>query len=490
MDERADRVATVAPPPPERTDVVARLIAHRTLGAAPRRELDWLAAHGELHRYAAGDLIAPKNEPTVDMFVVLTGGVVQYIDGSTSGGRRKFMAWSAGDVTGLLPYSRMTVPPGDSVIEQPTELLAISGAHFPELIRECPSVTTILVHQMLDRGRNFASNLFQDEKMISLGRLAAGLAHELNNPASAAARSASLLAASLAELNAASRHMAALQLSAAQRAAVDRISEQWTNVRPALAGSAIERADREDEVYAWLESRGANVSPASVLAEVGVTRDVLDGFEHTLGAELVEPVLTWLAADITTRSLAAELERGASRIHELVSAVKRFTYMDRATVAEPASIAQGIADTFAVLAAKARAKSVTVAIEIPGDLPLVPAFGGELNQVWANLIDNALDAVAHAGRVTIRAQSSGSTVVVRVIDDGHGISADIKNRVFDAFFTTKPIGQGTGLGLDITRRIIHRHDGQIEFDSRPGHTEFRVMLPAPSATPTHVPETA
>jgi signal transduction histidine kinase len=471
-------------------EIVDRLTQHRLLGEVPRAELEWLAAHGTLRRFVAGDMLAPRSEPTVEMFVVLTGSVVQYLEGRMAGGRRKFMEWHAGEVTGLLPYSRMTAPPGDSVIEEPTDLLVIPRAHFPELMRECPTVTGLLVHQMLDRGRQFASNHFQDEKMISLGRLAAGLAHELNNPASAAARSASLLGGALAELKAAWRRLAALQLSPAQRTLVDRFAERWANVRPTTTTSPIERADREDDVCAWLESRGTDVAAGATLADVGVTRAVLDEFGASLDAEIVDAALGWVAADITTRSLAAELERGASRIHDLVSAVKRFTYMDRATVAEPASVAQGIADTLAVLAAKARAKSVTVVTDVPADLPRVAAFGGELNQVWANLIDNALDAVAPSGHVTIQAHASGTTVVVRVVDDGHGIPADIASRVFDAFFTTKPIGQGTGLGLDVTRRIVRRHDGQIEFDSRPGHTEFRVILPVSFGSTIHVSETA
>jgi signal transduction histidine kinase len=470
------------------SEIVRRLTTHRLLSAAPQGELTWLASHGSLRRCLAGDMLAPKSEPTVEMFIVLTGGIVQYLDGSTTGGRRKFMEWRAGEVTGLLPYSRMTAPPGDSVIEESTELLVVPSASFPELIRECPTVTTMLVHQMLDRGRQFASSHFQDEKMISLGRLAAGLAHELNNPASAAARSASLLASSLAELRQASRRLEALQLSDAQRALVDAFSERWANVRPAIATSPIERADREDEVCAWLESRRASDSAATALADVGVTRAALDEFGAAFDSESIDAVLGWVAADITTRSLAGELERGASRIHDLVSAVKRFTYMDRATAAEPASVADGITDTLTVLAAKAKAKSITVAVDVPANLPLVPAFGGELNQVWANLIDNAFDAVAPSGHVTIQARASGASLIVRVIDDGHGIPAEITHRVFDAFFTTKPIGQATGLGLDVTRRIVRRHDGQIEFDSRPGHTEFRVILPAPIGSANQVQE--
>jgi signal transduction histidine kinase len=155
--------------------------------------------------------------------------------------------------------------------------------------------------------------------------------------------------------------------------------------------------------------------------------------------------------------------------------------MDRPTIASPASVGQALADTVTVLAAKARAKSIVVDLDVPSDLPLVRTYGGELNQVWSNVIDNALDAVGESGRVTVSGQLDGDCVVVRVVDNGEGISPDIKTRVFDPFFTTKPMGQGTGLGLDIARRIVRRHDGQIEFDSRPGHTEFRVILPAEPA---------
>jgi signal transduction histidine kinase len=185
-----------------------------------------------------------------------------------------------------------------------------------------------------------------------------------------------------------------------------------------------------------------------------------------------------VAAGCTVRGLARDIERAALRVHELVSAVKGFTYMDRAASPEPVDIAKGLTDTLAVMAAKARAKSVSLTVDVPADLPRVRGLGGELNQVWANLVDNALDAVGDSGRVMVTARAEGPRVVVRVIDDGPGIPAEVRSRIFDPFFTTKPVGKGTGLGLDIVRRLVDQNDGSIEVDSEPGRTEFRVAVPA------------
>jgi signal transduction histidine kinase len=199
---------------------------------------------------------------------------------------------------------------------------------------------------------------------------------------------------------------------------------------------------------------------------------------------MLDPALRSIAAGFTTRALAVDLERAASRVYNLVSSVKRFTFMDRATVKEPSNIGQGVMDTVAVLASKAREKSVMVKLEIPDDLPPVQAYGGELNQVWSNLIGNALDAVNQNGQVVVNAAREGDCVVVRVVDDGPGVPPDVKSRIFDPFFTTKPMGEGTGLGLDISRRIVRMIGGQIDLDSVPGRTEFRVSLPIDSPSST------
>jgi signal transduction histidine kinase len=188
--------------------------------------------------------------------------------------------------------------------------------------------------------------------------------------------------------------------------------------------------------------------------------------------------IRWSAAYRSACSLSGDVQKATSRIYELVSAVKRFTYMDRAPVQEPFDLGAGLRDTVILMTAKAREKSTRVTIEIAEDVPRIPAYGAELNQVWSNLIDNALDAIENGGHVTVNARRERGEVLVSVTDDGAGVPDDVKARIFDPFFTTKPVGRGTGLGLDIARRVVEHHHGRIEFDSTKGRTEFRVILPA------------
>lgn len=467
---------------PTPADIVDRLRAHQTLGGAPIAELEWLATHGEFRRYYANDRLGRKGQQVDEMAILFTGGGAVYVDRGS--GQKKVMQWHAGEVTGLLPFSRLMTSMGDAYLEAETETLILRREQFPELIRECPTVLAALVHTMLDRTRVFESTGWQDEKLVSLGRLAAGLAHELNNPASAAARSSKLLTNALAEAHAASHALGAAHLTDEQLDLVQALRDQC--LLPVTTGvfSVLERSDREEEIAAWLERRGADASVATALADSCVTREMLDELVASLPEDAFNAALRWIAAEFNARSLAVNIERATSRIHDLVSSVKRFTYMDRATVTEPTDIAQGLMDTVAVLAAKARAKSAAITLDIPAKLPSVAGFPAELNQVWSNLLENALDAVATSGQVTVTAQhrEGPNVVVVRVIDNGTGIPNEIKARIFDPFFTTKPIGEGSGLGLGISDRIVRRHGGQIEVDSHPGRTEFRVTLPTADTT--------
>lgn len=451
-----------------------RLSAHRLLAGAPPDQLAWLAAHGHLVTLETGGLLATKGSVVMGLYIILSGHLTIHVD--RGAGPVKIMEWHAGDVSGVLPYSRLVGSPGDVKAEAPSEIFVIPRNEIPALIRECYELTAIFVHVMLDRTRIFTSSDLHEEKMSSLGKLAAGLAHELNNPASAVARSAKGLRNGLAELESASRALGAARLSEAQQAAVDRARGLCMLAAGTTFGrSPIEQADREDALADWLGRHGADVTAAEALADSAVTLESLDELAGALDGEALRATLPWLIAGCAAYRLASEIEASASKIHNLVAAVKGFTYMDQATMPKPVDVRQGLADTLAVLNAKARGKSVSVSLDAPADLPRIPGFGGELNQVWANLVDNALDAAR--GRVDVSASVQYQSVVVRVVDDGPGLPAEIRERIFDPFFTTKPVGQGTGLGLDIARRIVRKHKGEIEADSRPGRTEFRVTLP-------------
>jgi signal transduction histidine kinase len=456
------------------TDLLDRLAAHKTLGAAPREELAWLAAHGTLRRLFAGEILSSKNSRVDSLNVVLSGRVAINIDRGT--GLQKMMEWRAGDVTGMLPYSRLQNPPGDAIALEPTEILAVHRDHLRDLIRECHEITSILVHVMVDRARVFNASDLHDEKMMSLGRLSAGLAHELNNPASAIERSAALLEVRIEDAERAGRALGAARLTDTQFAAVDAVREACLAkpVRGVL--SPIEQAEREDALADWLTTHGLDPATAETLADTAVTFEALDRIEGAVGGPALNAVLRWAAAGCAVRSLASEIQEAAMRIAGLVVAIKGYTHMDQATVAEPVDLAQGLSNTVAVLRSKARSKSAAVVVDVEPGLPRARGFAGELNQIWSNLIDNALDAAPESGRVEVLARREGEHVVVRIADNGSGIPETVRERIFDPFFTTKPIGQGTGLGLDIVRRLVRHNDGDITVESRPGRTEFRVAL--------------
>jgi len=462
-------------------DVIARLASHRTLGSAPVEQLGWLASRATLRRFAAGEIVSTRSAPVQRLIVVLSGHLCIRVD--RGAGPRMAMEWRAGDVTGLLPYSRLSAPPGDTTAEEPTEILDVPGEHFPEMAARCHELTAILVHVMLDRTRRFTSSDLHDEKMLSLGRLAAGLAHELNNPASALARSAKELSAGLFEIEASTLALGLLRFSPEQLAAIRRVRELCDDHAARVALAPLERADHEEAVAGWLAGRGVNAEIAEGLSGTPLTVPQLEHLAGVLDDDAFEPVLRSICAGHRTRLLASEIEIAARRIHSLVAAVRGFTYMDQTKVPSPVDVGQGLADTMAVLGAKARAKTVTVSVRVAAGLPRVEGLGGELNQVWANLIDNAIDAAPSPGRVEVNAVRRGDSVMVQVVDDGPGVPPERLERIFEPFFTTKPPGQGTGLGLDIVRRLVRQHDGQIEVESRPGRTEFRVILPGtPVAT--------
>ena len=457
-----------------------RLAALAILAAVPRNELDWLAAHGEVRAWDTGAVLTRTGAVVEEMIILLAGRTAIYMQ--KAGAPRKFLEADAGRIIGTIPFSRYHQSPGSVVAEEPTSAFILHERHFPALIRECAGLTTALVHHLVDRARDFRSAQLYDERLQSLSRLASGFAHELNNPASAAARTAQTLAALISEEEDAARHLAAARLSDDQLAVVDQVRTECGH--STLPRTALEAADREEEIADWLARFGIDQNVAEALAASDVTIAGLDRLASALPRQAVGVATRWIASCCAARAASRQIESATGRIHQLVGAVKGFTFMDREGVPEEVDVARGLANTLAMLEGKARSKAARIHLETAANLPRVHGFGSEINQVWEKLVDNAIDAVAQQGAVTITASTRADSVLVRVADDGPGIPEGIRARVFDPFFTTKPVGHGSGLGLDIARRIVNLHHGDIDFSSQPGRTVFRVRLPVAGHTTT------
>ncbi len=307
-------------------NLIDRLSGLSSLGSVPQEELEWLVAHGHLEVHEPGAVVAQKGEPVEKLHIVLSGYVTIRVD--RGAGPRRVTEWHPGEATGMLPYSRMTGPPGDNYVETRTETLAIHKEHFPLMIQCCPAFTGCTVHMMLDRARDFNSSDLQDEKMISLGKLAAGLAHELNNPASALASGAKQLLGSLADVEAASRALGSAGLTFDSMEQIEQMRAACLT-EPAHTGlSPIQKADREDEIADWLARQQSDPVFAASLADTAVTMKELDTLLGVVSGNTLEIALHWIAAGCSTRTLICDMEQAANRIYELVAAVKKFTYMD------------------------------------------------------------------------------------------------------------------------------------------------------------------
>jgi len=440
-------------------------------------ELEWLAGIAEEVRLAPGQPLAEEGSPADAMFLLLAGEV-QYRQENRPDSR--IFVSRAGELTGYLPFSRMTHYSGTVRALEATRAARIPRERFPELLQRLPVVEQRLVGLLADRVRETTRAEQQREKLMALGKLSAGLAHEMNNPAAALRRGAAHLREQLCAFPRLSASLAGCNLDPAQFATLAALQERKASAGPSERLGPLAASDREEEVGAWLEARGV-AEPwvlASTLVAAGVEEAELDELAEVLPARAFPDAVAWLGSGLAADLVLRDLEDAARRISELVASVKSYSHMDESPARAETDVHEGLESTLTMLAHKIRERGVRIERDYAPDLPHPFASAGELNQVWINLIDNALDAVRPGGVVRLRTAFRAGDVIVEVRDDGPGVPPEIQDRIWEPFYTTKDVGQGTGLGLDIARRIVVRqHGGQLSLLSRPGDTCFQVRIP-------------
>lgn len=447
----------------------------------PDDQLKWFTENVEEVRLEPGDTLFRKGEPAEWMAIYLEGEIHAYRDDKAHDGY-VYIARAgerSTEVSGMLPFSRMTVWSATGRAVTAARVLLFPASRFPELLQRMPILVQRLVGIMSDRVREVTTADQQRDKLMALGKLSAGLAHELNNPAAGATRAANDLIATLAELRATDLKLCRHNLTPEQHAALREFeSTAIEHTATAAQLDSLEQSDQEDLVAGWLEEHGIE-DPWKVsgnLVEAGVDAAALEGLLGEIEASAIADVLARVNAQLAAAKLASEIKAGTARISELVGAIKEYSYMDQASVQE-VDVHKALESTLLILKYKLRKKNIELTREYAEDLPRIRAYGSELNQVWTNLIVNAVDAMSAGGKLKVRTKKEPADILVEIRDNGSGIPEDLRSRIFEPFFTTKPVGEGTGLGLDTVARIVRKHRANIRFESKPGDTCFQVRLP-------------
>jgi signal transduction histidine kinase len=455
-------------PVPELVAALKRLSA---LQGMSEEEYLWLAEHGLERCARAGSILFRAGETASAMSILLQGEIQVHREHN---GPMALFIGRAGQLTGLLPFSRMKTYGGRGQATSDVWALQYPREIFDEMLKAVPSIVQRSVSALLDRTREVTRLEQQAEKLNALGKLAANLAHELNNPASAAQRSAAGL---LSELKVYGRHkfdLGGLCLDEKSLKALH--GWQQRMVERVTAANGAPCPSDEEPLLNWLQAHAIEdawkICPD--LSEAGVTIADLDELDHLMGHTSLSIVLGQFASSRRTERMAQAMVDSTARIFDLIAAVKDYSYMDQAPI-QDVDVAQSLETTLAMMQSRLGRTAIERRYQ-PG-LPRISAYGSELNQVWTAILENALDATHGDGRIVLGVKREGDSVVVEIWDDGQGIPAEIQDRIFEPFFTTKAPGEGLGLGLDTVQRIVRRHRGFVTVTSEPGSTCFQVRLP-------------
>jgi signal transduction histidine kinase len=473
----------IAPPaqPTPQSEIIAALRTISALDGLAEEEYRWFAENGLESVGDDGARVFTEGTPCDRMIFILKGDV--HIRRHHAG-PVAFWVGRAGQMTGKLPYSRMKVYSGEAYLVGPGWSLQIHEDLFPEMLERIPSMTQRCVNTMMDRVREITRIEQQSEKLAALGKLAGNLAHELNNPASAAQRSASSLFSELRQYGDHKYRMGNLCLSeeetARYRTWVSRTRSAIADRERAGSADALAISDREVDLLGWLDAHTIPnpwaIAPA--LAETGVSASQLDELAAMTSPQSLPIAVATFASSLRVERMAETVVDSTVRIFDLIRAIKDYSYMDQAPI-QDIDLAQSIENTLAMF--KSRLEGIEVITDFDPALPPVGGYGRELNQVWTALIENAIEAMREGGTLRICTQLHGHMAFIEVWDSGPGIDPELKSRIFEPFYTTKAPGRGLGLGLDTVQRILERHSGYIHVESRPGATCFQVRLPVEQA---------
>jgi signal transduction histidine kinase len=463
-------------PLPVQHPTIADLRSIEVFGDLPEPDLEWLAEHMVLMELEAGQIVFHAGEPADRMYVLFEGEVSGVSEGP--GNDSRYYISRPGRVTGMLPFSRLTQIPLTVRSTMHSRGASLHKNYFPEMLARMPVLQARLVSVLTDRVRETTRADQEREKLVALGRLSAGLAHELNNPAAALQRAAFALHEAVESFRTANLELGKLNISAENRQFLTQLEYDWAkNSGPQSPLDSLERSEREEDFAAWMKKHKVrdawNLAPA--LVDAGCTLGTLESVAANIDAAYMTEVLIRLTASITISRLVEEIQSSTSRVSELVKSVKEYSYMDQMPE-QDVDIHDGIDNTLIMLKHQLK-NGIEVVRDYDRSIPKITVRGSELNQVWTNLITNAIDAMQGKGKLEICTCGHGDTAVVEVIDNGPGIPPEIRERIFEPFFTTKPVNKGTGLGLDTVFRIVSRHHGNIRVESQPGRTSFSVVLP-------------
>ena len=434
----------------------------------------------ELVDAPAGELLFDRGDKGL-YFWILLSGEVRVIKPEDDGAVTLLLTMKAGDTFGEVPLlTGISAAPARGEVLQPSRLVRIRPASFWSLMGTCPVVRGGILSNMGRRLETYQALTLHREKLISLGTLAAGLMHELNNPGTAARRASVQLRENLVCLQQMSLRLSRAPLTPEQKDCMRDLQEMALKCSKPVVMNTLDQADIEDELSTWLDSIGVEHAEqiAPTLASVGWRREDIECAQSAFSSNLFSDALNWLSALLSSMQLIGTIEESIARVTDLVIAVKKYAYDDKSRERE-IDIHDSIQSTLTILAHKFRQKQIAIEKRFAPEMPKVRTKGAGLSQVWTNLLDNAIDASPELGKILIRTWTENGNAFIGIADQGSGIAPEHRGHIFDPFFTTKPVGVGTGLGLDIAHRIVvGQFGGSITFNSEPGNTEFIVRVPA------------